>query len=373
MTALWLTVALMTGAAVFVVLGSLARRREVPADAAEADVAVYRDQIDEIARDRARGLIDKRDADSARVEVARRLIAASDRGGLEAEAAPSVRRRRVAAVIALVGLPLVSLGGYAVLGSPGVPDQPLAARAKQAPDVSRVADMVSRVEAALAKNPDDGRGWEVIAPIYLGMGRADDAAGAYRNVIRLLGSTPDRQANLGEALFAAAEGVVTQDARIAFERSVEGDAPSIKGSLYLARAAQQDGDLPAALARLKTLMERAPKDAPYLGALKDELQRMAEVPPLPLPTGAEAEALKTPEQRMAKVREMVDALGDRLAGEGGDLGEWLRLARARAVLGDTDKARAAIEQARAKFSGDGRAAARLDALALGLGLEGRGA
>ncbi|MFL1877317.1 c-type cytochrome biogenesis protein CcmI, partial [Hansschlegelia beijingensis] len=90
MTALWLTVALMTGAAVFVVLGSLARRREVSADAAEADVAVYRDQIDEIARDRARGLIDERDhargliderdADSARVEVARRLIAASDRG-----------------------------------------------------------------------------------------------------------------------------------------------------------------------------------------------------------------------------------------------------------------------------------------------------
>jgi len=373
MTALWLAVALMTGAAVFVVLGSLARRREVPADSAEADVAVYRDQIDEIARDRARGLIDDRDADSARVEVARRLIAATDRGGADAGIGQSVRRRRIAAVIALVGLPLVSLGGYAMLGSPGAPDQPLAARQQQPPDASRIADLVTRVEAALAKNPNDGRGWEVIAPIYLGTGRADDAVGAYRNVIRLLGSTPDRQANLGEALFAAADGVVTEDARAAFERSVEGDAPSIKGSLYLARAAQQDGDTAGALGRLKALLDRSPQDAPYLDALKEELQRLADVPTLPMPTGAEAEALKTPEQRMAKVRAMVDGLAERLAGQGGDLGEWLRLVKARATLGDTEKAKAALTEARAKFSGDGRAAARLEALALGLGLEGRGA
>ncbi len=371
-TALWLTFAVMTGAAVFVVLGSLARSRSSAADGAEADAAVYRDQIDELARDRSRGLIDEREAESARVEVARRLIAASERMG-DAPVSASVGRRRIAAVVSLVAIPAIGLGVYTSLGKPDLPDLPLASRKTDAPDGTNVADLTARVESALAKNPNDGRGWSVIAPIYMRLGRPQDAATAYSNTMRLLGATPEREANFGEALFAAADGVVTEQARAAFERSVRGPEPSIKGAFYLARAAEQDGDLPGAFARLKPIFANAPEDAPYLDALKEEFQRMADVPALQLPTGDEASALKTPEEREAFIRKMVEGLDQRLAAEGGDLGEWLRLVRSRVAIGEADKARAALARAREKFGADGRAAVRLEALALGLGLEGRGA
>lgn len=366
--ALWLTFALMTGAAVFVVLASLARSRAFAQDGAAADAAVYRDQLDEISRDRARGLIDEREADGARAEVARRLIATSEVDGRE-EVRGSLARRRIAAVAALVTIPAVALGGYAALGRPDMPDMPLLARKSDVPEADKLADLASRVEQALAKNPNDGRGWVVVAPVYMRLGRPDDAARAYANAIRLMGSNPDLEANLGEALFAAADGVVTERAREAFERSVQGDEPSLKGSFYLARAAEQDGDLAGAVARLKTMLVKAPADAPYLDALREEFQRIAAVPPMPMLSTEEANT--TPEERPALIRRMVERLGDRLASDGGDLGEWLRLVRARATIGEIDKAREALAAARAKFAGDGRAASRLEALALGLGLEGR--
>jgi cytochrome c-type biogenesis protein CcmH len=373
MTALWVTVAIMTGAAVFVVLGALARRRGSER-AAAADVAVYRDQLDEISRDRARGLIDDREAEAARAEVARRLLAASE--AAEAEGGSSTgadRRRRIAAISALVGAPLIALGSYAVLGRPEMPDLPLASRLESQPQNGQVADLVARVETALAKNPDDVQGWTVIAPVYLATGRAADAAEAYRNIIRISGNTPERMADYGEALFAAADGVVTADARAAFEASVASDKPSIKGAVYLARAARQDGDPERALARLRPILQTAPPGAPYLNAVRRELESVAGVPPLPMPTVTAEDRQKTPEERMTMVRTMVDGLGNRLNANGGDLGEWLRLASARAALGDAAAAKAALSGAREKFGGDGRARARIDALGLGLGLEGGGA
>lgn len=372
-TALWLTFALMTGAAVFVVLGSLARSRSAAADGAEADAAVYRDQIDEIARDRSRGLIDQREAESARVEVARRLIAASERTDEVARTDGATGRRRAAALVSLVAIPAIALGTYVTLGKPNLPDLPLASRKTDAPNGANVADLVSRVETALAKDPNDARGWSVIAPIYLRLGRGTDAANAYANVIRLQGSSPEREADYGEALYAAADGVVTARAKAAFERSAEGPQPSVKGSFYLARAAEQDGDLAGAIARLKPILANAPEDAPYLEALKGEFQRIADVPALPMPSNEEAAGLKTPEEREAFIRRMVDGLDQRLSADGADLGEWLRLVRARAAIGERDKAKEALVRAREKFAADSRAAVRLEALALGLGLEGRGA
>lgn len=375
MMALWITVAVMTGAAVLVVLASLARRRGT-GPAAAADAAVYRDQLDEIQRDRARGLIDDREAGAARAEVGRRLLAASDANDAAAgSSAPGAdRRRRIAALSALVGAPLIALGSYAALGRPELPDLPLASRQSEKPAANaQVADLITRVEAALAKNPDDARGWSVVAPVYLAAGRASDAVDAYRNIIRIQGESPDRLADLGEAMFAAADGVVTADARAVFERSVASDAPSIKGAIYLSRAAEQDGDPERALARLKPIVETAPGDAPYLATVRRELERLAAVPPLPLPTVTPEDRQKTPEERMAMVRSMVDGLAARLKDNSGDVGEWLRLVSARAALGDTAAAKTALAEARERFGADARSKARIDALGLGLGLEGRGA
>jgi cytochrome c-type biogenesis protein CcmH len=122
----WPIFALMTGAAVFAVLWPLARARST-APAGEADFAVYRDQLGEIARDRARGIIGVPEAEAARIEISRRLIGAGDRVA-DAIAPGAERRRRMAAIIALAGIPLVAFVLYGFVGSPGLPDAPLQAR-----------------------------------------------------------------------------------------------------------------------------------------------------------------------------------------------------------------------------------------------------
>src|SRR5262245_53007850 len=141
---LWLTFALMTAAAIFAVLWPLARAAEMQEG---SDLAVYRDQLDEIERDRSSGLIGKPEAEAARVEVARRLIVAAD----SAEFAPSLPigsplwRRRAIVIATMVFLPLVSLGLYLAIGSPQLPGQPLEARLRAVHQDRSVASLVSQV------------------------------------------------------------------------------------------------------------------------------------------------------------------------------------------------------------------------------------
>jgi cytochrome c-type biogenesis protein CcmH len=188
----WLIFGLMTGAAIFAVLWPLGRARPA-ASARDADMAVYRDQLAEIERDRARQAIGEREADAARIEVSRRLIAAGDRAP-DAAAPGATRRRRAAAIAALAGIPLIAFGFYGAVGSPGLPDAPLQARLSRPPEQQDVAVLVRRIEMHLESNPNDARGWELLAPIYLRMGRAADAVKARKYVLQILGSDAAREA-----------------------------------------------------------------------------------------------------------------------------------------------------------------------------------
>src|SRR6185437_11865275 len=150
--ALWFVFALMTAAAIFAVLWPLGRRATVRAG---SDVAVYRDQLDEIARDRVAGLIGEPEAEAARVEVSRRLIAAAD-AAEAAKPAPesaSLWRRRVIAVVGLVLLPVGATIIYLKLGSPQLPGEPLAARLRAVHENASIEALVSQVEARLERNP----------------------------------------------------------------------------------------------------------------------------------------------------------------------------------------------------------------------------
>ena len=106
--------------------------------------------------------------------------------------------------------------------------------------------LVAKVEEHLAAHPEDGRGWDVIAPVYLRLGRADDAARAFQNAIRLLGSTAERQTGLGEAILSAEGGIVTADARTAFEAAQRLDPAAPGPRFFLALAAEQEGEAAAA-------------------------------------------------------------------------------------------------------------------------------
>ena len=393
---LYLILALMTAVAVFAVLWPLSREQQmVVADGQE--VEVYRDQLDEIERDRKAGLIGDSDAEAARVEISRRLLAAADssgKPGSTSSPAP-VWRRRAAALIALLVLPAMSAAFYISQGSPQLPGAPLASRLNAPLENRSIESMVAQVEAHLEKNPNDGQGWQVVAPVYMRMGRFSDAVRARAQTIRLLGSSADREADLGEAQGAAANGVVTADAKATFERALKADAGNLKAQYFTALAAEQDGRPEDAARIWRAMLDRAPPNAPFRTLIQQSLARVdpksaepksveakpaeskaaAAVEPKtaqPGPTQEDMAAAQqlTPEQRQEMIRGMVDRLAERLKADSSDFEGWLRLVRAYAVMGDRDKAREAFVSARNTIGDDADKRKRLDDLAKGLGIEG---
>lgn len=347
---LWFVFALMTAAAVFAVLWPLGRK--AAPDPGGAETLVYKDQLAEIERDREAGLIRAPEAAAARVEIGRRLIAAAEAETGEAYA-PRRGPRRAVAVVALVGLPLLALALYLDLGSPQLPDYPLAARARQPAANASLETLVTQVEAHLEKNPSDVRGWQVLTPVLMKLGRYDDAARAIRNTISYGGETADRRADLGEAIAAAANGIVTRDARDEFERAVALDDGEVKARYFLGLAAEQDGRKDEAAATWRTLLAKAPPDAPWRPLVEASLARVGG-PPVAGPAEADVAAAEAmPEgDRSAMIQRMVERLAVRLKDNGRDVAGWLRLVRAYMVLGDADKSRVAVADARRALADD---------------------
>lgn len=352
---IWLAIAAMTAAAILAVLLPLSR----PAGAAPAgvDVAVYRDQLAEIGRDAEAGLIGTAEAEAARIEVSRRLIAAA--GHQEAgDATGATRRRRIVAIVTIVAIPAIAALAYGQRGQPGYPGQPLAERQRAAPAQTDIAALVGRIETHLAANPEDGRGWEVIAPVYLRLGRIPDAVRARANALRILGSTADREADLAEAQTVAAGGVVTAEAKSGFERALALGAGHPKAGYFLGIAAEQDGRPDEARAMWTKLVESAPPGAPWVGLVQAEIARLGGAP-------APAASAAPPD-----IRAMVDGLAQRLAADGSDFEGWLRLVRSYAVLGEATKAREAAATVRQRFATEADKITRLDGLLNELGIGG---
>jgi cytochrome c-type biogenesis protein CcmH len=366
---LWFVFALMTAAAVFAVLWPLGRGTKPQREGNET--TVYKDQLAEIGRDVSAGLIGASEAEAARVEIVRRLLAAAD-AERPVTSPVNTTLRRAVAVIALAGLPLIAAAFYLPLGSPRLPDFPLSQRA-QAPAASQPLDnLVAQVEAHLEKNPTDGRGWNVLAPVLAKLGRFDDAVRAWRNAITYSGDSASRRADLGEAIAMAAGGVVTSESKAEFERAIALNADEVKASFFLGIAAEQDGRASEAASIWRAMLGKAPPDAPWRPLLQAALARVGGGPAAPALSDDTVTAAKDMNEsdRSAMIRGMVDRLASRLKQNGDDVEGWLRLVRAYMVMGDRDKANGASADARQAVGGD---AERLRALNEGLknlGLDG---
>ncbi|AWL98508.1 MULTISPECIES: c-type cytochrome biogenesis protein CcmI [Bradyrhizobium] len=367
---LWFVFALMTVAAIFAVLWPLGRNGRAQDQGSE--VAVYKDQLAEIERDLAAGLIPAPDAEAARVEISRRLLAAA---ASEPVVAPksNLKWRRAAAVLALAGLPLVAIGVYMPLGSPRLQDFPLAQRERGSGSgvAQSLENLVVQVQQHLEKNPTDGRGWNVLAPVLERLGRFDDAVRAYRNSLTYNGESAERRSDLGEAISAAAGGVVTVEAKAEFERAHALNADDPKANYFLGLAAEQDGRKDDAATIWRALLAKAPADAPWRALVQSSLVRVGggTMPALSDETIAASKDMAEGD-RNAMVRGMVDRLATRLKQNGDDVDGWLRLVRAYLVMGERDKAMGASADARQAVASDAERLRQLDEGLRTLGLGG---
>lgn len=359
---------------------------EAAANPNDGSMAVLRDQLAEIDRDLARGLLTEDEARDARIEVKRRLLA--EASGARA-VAPVARRGGWLLMLSVVVVAASGVGLYVRLGAPDVPSIPFADRASERAADAEVARLTEELRTRLEAAPDGGRfdGWMLLGVTYMRMGRYADAAGAFGVAVERPEADSATWSQLAEAMIAAESGVVTPPAEAAIEEAMARDPMNPAAVYYQAIALDQSGRGVGAWDLLVERMRAEGEFAPWMETYVAQVNRIGAqigrepVAPMTLFADAEGEGAPGPsaedvaaasemseEDRAAFVRSMVERLAARLEDEPEDLDGWLRLANAYRVLGEEDAARAALERAAPLVPETGPARQSYDGLAAELGL-----
>ncbi len=393
----WVVVATMVAASVAILLQALVRaRRGDPEARAASDVAIYRDQLREIERDVARGIIGADEAERLRTEVSRRLLDA-DRAARSAEGKVQGGAPRAATWTMAAFAVAVTAGGsvwlYAALGAPGYGDLPMSLRLaaaeqaretrpgqtdaevqagaalapREAPD-PQYLELIERLRAAVAARPDDLEGHRLLARNEAAMGDFAAAWRAQERVVEIRGAeaTAQDHANLADLMVLAAGGYVSPEAEAALSRALDRDPSNGTARYYSGLLFAQTGRPDIAFNLWRGLLEESQPDAPWVGPIRAQIEDLAffagvdyRLPPegsAPLrgPSAADIEAAGDldPAARMEMIRSMVGGLSERLATEGGPPADWARLIRAYGVLGERGTAAAIWEEAQRVFPDD---------------------
>lgn len=393
----WIVAIAMALGVAAVLAGAMLRGGAGGAEASDLDI--YRDQLAEVERDRARGLIDAAEAERSRVEISRRLLDADRKAqarGAAAEA-PTRATRQVAVLTALAVL-LAGVGMYASLGAPGYMDLPIKARIamaeetrKNRPDQALAeveaaaerpsaqvdpqhAELIEKLRGILRDRPDDLQGHILLAQNEAQVGNFAAAGQAQARVIAIKGDAASAEdfADYALLLLYAAGGYVSPEAEGAVNETLR-RAPDNGIALYLSGLLYAQTDRPDIAFRIwRPLLERSTPDAPWFAPIRDGIAQIARlagvrytppsIAPLPGPSQADVDAAAdmTPEEQQAMVRGMVEGLSSRLAESGGTSDEWARLIGALGVLGERDRAREIYREAREAFGESPADLARID-------------
>ena len=377
---LWLALGSMTLIAVGLVVAPLVRRVGPAAGRRDYDLRVYRAQLAELGRERERGVLGEPEAEAARLELERRMLAA-DAADRQTRQAPSTRGRSwVSAAVLLIGLPTLAGGLYWQLGSPNQSAAPFAGRAAERAQLAAAQDrqqegpqveaLIAQLEARLNSAPDDLETSVRLGQAYALAGQFERAAATYRAAVARHPDVAALHSALGEALVMASGGMVGDEARAAFERALEGDPGDVGARFYAGLAKLQRGDRQAALDAWVGLIEDTPADAPWLPDLREQAAALATDlgldPARALPPGspAGATAADAPDARAAAAR-----LEAQLAANPKDYEGWISLAQAWAQLGDPARARDALARGAQAFPGAPFVQQQLQAAAAELGIE----
>lgn len=362
---IWSIFAALTIISLALVLWPLWRARDPQsAKRAALEQVVYKDQLAELERDKKAGRIGETEAKSAYAEIARRLLNASKgENHLTRTAANNSLIVLVVSAIAIAGF-----GGllYARIGNPTLRDLPQETRLANAVKNRDMAAMMLMVERQVEQNPDNLRAWKVLAPALKRSGRFNDAANAYARIMQLDKPTIPLLVDYAESLILANNGNPPPRAIAALKAIVKRDPNHAIAKFYLAIALRQDGKNKEALAAFRELQASNPKNLRLQMAIQRQIIALGGKPDKKAP-GPDADQMRaaanmTPEQRREMIKGMVDRLATRLEENGDDLDGWLRLIRARVVMGDAKGAFAAVEKAKSQFKSDANALARIEGL-----------
>jgi cytochrome c-type biogenesis protein CcmH len=358
---LWFVLGAMTLAAAVILAWPLFDARRFKNDSTFA-LAVYRDQLGEINHDAARGILDETQARAAQIEIERRILALDDAPKFQPARAPSPLLILAMAVI----LPLAAFGLYLHLGNPTLPGEPADGRAVQA---VAVPPALKALQDATIKAPTDAGAWRALGEGLMALQRPQDAAGAFAKAIGLGDKDPALQSRYGSALVLADDGKVEAKAKSAFTAALAADPTEPVSRFFLALAKEQGGDPETALTEWLALERDLPPDASWRGDLTANIDRLARklgkdpaalpgrtsaaaandgggvTMPAPSDSDMQAAARMSAADRQKFIESMVAKLAGKLKSGGGDIEDWIRLARSYMVLGHFAEAQAAWAKA----------------------------
>jgi cytochrome c-type biogenesis protein CcmH len=388
---LWIMLVVITVATLALVLSPLLRKRSLEARRVDYDVVVYRDQLAELDKEIARGLLSPDQAEAARAEIYRRMLVSEDAEASVSAAGegsgPSLRSKIVAALVVLIVLPTGAGVTYALLGSPELPGKPYASRQNDSEFV--MATEAEKLAAQLESNPD-AAGYKRLADTYFALRRYDEAIETYRKLIQMSGGSAILWSELGEAIALSQDDLVVPEARQSFVKALRLDPHDARARFYLGLSETQIGEPRRAVAIWRDLEKDGPADAQWMPMVKEHItafakdagfdpETVAPAPPSlnsphdgmittqsPEPSGGAPSSTKAapsikpntptrdaasaimamkPDDQDAVIHKMVDRLDAKMKANPDDLDGWLRLANAYRVLGETDKAKAAESKA----------------------------
>jgi len=412
---LFIAIAALLGAVTLgAVLAPMLGPRRSEAARAEKDMAVFRDQLAEVERDHARGTLSDSELAGAKAEISRRLLAAGDRAEHASALEPAPRgASRIAVGLAVLALPAIAVGVYWAEGAPGLPDQPFAERAASAPqrptqaqaeaqadvapapepqgEEAEFADLITRLEGIVAERPDDPQGRRLLANGLMRLGRHGEAWPHFAALIEMMGAEaePTLYATQAEAMILAAGGYVSPEAEGVLAQALIREPGNPIARYYQGIALAQGGALGSAVEVWRGLLADSGPEAPWRPTLEGLLARaeaelesagaaragraapaasgpQPDSPPGPSQAEIDAAAAMSAEDRQAMIESMVERLDTRLAEEGGEPEEWLRLVTVYVRLGRMEDARAAYERSQAALDGSAASFVRQEALLLGV-------
>jgi len=401
---LWVILTIMTSVTAVLVSAPFLRRLDQHRVAgSEGSVAVYLDQLIELEKDAAAGLIDTDQAEAARAEIKRRILAA-DRAQKPLLARLSLRERNLAGAAVAGVVTLGSVALYASNGSPTLPaasaqiarmqgssaveELAAATRALDAPQLSQpqsrlgsVDEMIDRVVARVSQNPNDVEGWRMLGWSYFNTEHFAQSAAAYAKAFELNPNDSSLGSAYGEALVRAAEDRVTDDAKAVFEKTLKVDGKDARARFFMGLAKEQAGNKTAALDDWVAILNEADSNETWFGDLRQRVSELSQDAGIDVSTrlhrknaaatggvlaalqqqdsspvgsqkkdGPTADDVRNadampPADRAAMIRSMVDGLATRLEQSPGDVEGWIKLIRSRKVLGETKEAAQALQRA----------------------------
>jgi len=369
------------------ILFYLSITQDTPNLVPNSDLEVYKDQLVNVERDLARGIITEDEAERIRAEISRRILELDKRKQRSLE-----KETKVTGLIFSIVILLIFIAGgsflYQKFGAPGYENLSQSQRIKNANELlskratqeqllelrlvekslitpeGNYGELVKKLRQKVSERPNDLEGLKLLTGIEAKIGNTDEAVKAQRQFLQLLGDKASDldHFNYADLLINQVEGVVSPEAEKALQAALEINPENGGAKYYIGLMLAQNDRPDLALRVWKQLLRADELDAPWIPLIRNDIERLAvlagdtkfELPPIDSTPGPTAEDIENAsqmndEERQEMIKGMVSRLSERLSTEGGSPNEWARLINAYGVLGDFQNAQSTWEKAKNIF------------------------